>query len=325
MLYPLKFKPIFKERIWGGNKLKSYLNKIVDANLNIGESWEISAINGELSVVENGEYAGMNIVELISEFKAQLLGKKVYEKHGLEFPILAKFIDANDKLSVQVHPNDSTAKLRHNSSGKTEMWYVLDAMEDAELILGFNSKTTTEIVNKSIAEVTLENLLKKERVKKGDVFFIPAGCVHSIGKGILIAEIQQSSDITYRLYDYNRKDEYGNSRELHVHLAEDVMNLEGNDSCKVEYVTDRTGIINVVKCKYFTTNIIKLDNDFYRNNFSIDSFVIYMCVYGEFDIKYGNNEYVNVAIGETVLIPCCLTEIELIARVPSKILEIYID
>lgn len=321
----MKFRPILKAKIWGGKRLKKHLNKDCDSSLKIGESWEIATVDDDVSIVANGHLAGRDLIDVIREFKGNLLGQKVYAEYGLNFPLLLKFIDANDRLSVQVHPDDKTAKLRHDAYGKTEMWYVVDAEQDAELVLGFKSKICADTLEKSIEGLCLEDLLNKEKVKKGDIFFIPPGCVHSIGLGILIAEIQQSSDITYRLYDYNRKDIFGNYRELHLEFAKDVMNLNGDDKGRVSYVLQEEGCSHIVSCKYFSTNILHFSDGIRRDYSNIDSFIVYMCLDGGFEVVCDGRECVSVCVGETVLVPSCLKDIQLLAKATSKVLEIYID
>src|SRR3972149_1007896 len=196
-LYPLKFKPIFKDKIWGGDKIKTLLNKDFSPLPNCGESWEISGVQDEISVVSNGFLIGNNLQELIEIYMGDLVGDQVYQKYGIEFPLLIKFIDAHDDLSIQVHPNDKLAMQRHNAYGKTEMWYIIDADRGAKLISGFNTEVTKDAYIKHLENNTLNLILNYEEVKAGDVFFMPAGRVHAIGKGILLTEIQQTSDITY--------------------------------------------------------------------------------------------------------------------------------
>ena len=224
MLYPLKFRPIFKEKIWGGSKLRNQLFKNTSSD-KTGESWEISGVEGNISVVDNGFLQGKSLNDIISEYKESLLGKKIYNKFGTEFPLLIKFIDADDDLSIQVHPDDNTAKKRHKSFGKTEMWYVIDADKNAELITGVCKNTNKGEYSELLLNKQLKTILNFEKVKKGDVFFIPAGRIHAICKGILLAEIQQTSDITYRIYDWDRKDDTGNERELHTESAIDVIDF----------------------------------------------------------------------------------------------------
>ena len=225
MLYPLKFQPILKDKIWGGTKLKTIFGKPAQTD-KLGESWELSGYEGDESVVENGFLAGNNLTELIEIYMGELIGDKVYEQFGMSFPLLFKLIDANENLSIQVHPGDEVAAERHGSFGKTEMWYVVDADPGAELIIGFTKDCTRDEYVDALENDQVEELLQNVPVKKGDVFFIPAGLVHAIGKGVVVAEIQQSSDITYRIYDYKRVDDHGNERDLHTAEALDVIDFQ---------------------------------------------------------------------------------------------------
>ena len=228
MLYPLKFKPFFKEKIWGGEKIKKVLHRPVGNMDHCGESWEISAIEGNVSVVANGFFAEDNdLNELIEVYMGDLLGDKVYDQYGLGFPLLIKYIDATDDLSVQVHPDDQLAQERYGMNGKTEMWYVIEADKGAGLYVGFKEGVTRDQYCDAVDAGTVDQLLKFHPVKPGDLFFIPAGTVHAIGRGVLLAEIQQPSDVTYRIFDWNRVDEQGNSRELHVDEAFDAIHFEG--------------------------------------------------------------------------------------------------
>ena len=324
-LYPLKFKPIFKEKIWGGQKLNKKLNKDFPTNKNIGESWEISDIEEDESVITNGFLAGNTLNELIEIYMSDLVGTKNYEKFGLEFPLLIKFIDAQDDLSIQVHPNDKLAMKRHNAYGKSEMWYIIDADKDANLISGFNKKTNKKEYLEKLENGEITDILNFETAKAGDVFNIPAGRVHAICKGILLAEIQQTSDVTYRIYDWERKDKDGNSRELHTDLALDAIDFKHYKNYKTEYKPEENYPYNLVKNKYFTTNKIDLTKKATFDYFNIDSFIIYMCVSGEFDINYNNTETINIKTGETILIPAEMNEITLIPKVYSEILEVLIE
>ncbi len=323
MLYPLKFKPIYKDKIWGGNKLKTILNKDFGTLPNCGESWEISGVDGDESVIANGFLEGNTIAEIIEIYMSDLVGEKVYEKFGLEFPLLIKFIDANDVLSIQVHPDDKLAKERHIAFGKTEMWYVIQADNGAELISGFNKTINKEIYLTHLENKTLTNILNVEKVKSGDVFFIPAGRVHAIGAGILLAEIQQTSDVTYRIYDWDRIDDKGNLRELHTELALDAINFEGKEEFRREFKPILNDSLNLVNCEYFTTNIIELDKPLQKDYHNIDSFVIYMCLDGDVSICY-NEKIETLKTGETILIPAELKELILQPTKNAKILEVYI-
>lgn len=323
-LYPLKFKPILKQTIWGGEKLSG---KSTDPALKnaIGESWEISGVEDHISVVSEGLLAENTLEELIEVYMGDLVGDRVYEKFGVEFPLLIKYIDACDNLSIQVHPNDTTAKERHNAYGKTEMWYMVDAGPETELILGFQKDTDKNEYLAHLRQNSLPDLLNVEKVKKGDCFFIPAGTVHAICKGCLIAEIQQTSDITYRIYDYDRRDKNGTPRELHTELATDVINFSAQKEHAIHYHIHENHTEELVSCNYFTTNILKFDKEVEKDYMEIDSFVIYMCLEGNFSIVYDIDQFVKVSKGETVLVPACFKDIFLIPEKEAQILEIYIE
>lgn len=322
-LYPLKFEPIQKDRIWGGNKLHQLFGKFNSTD-RVGESWELSGVEDDESVVINGFLSDNNISELLEIYMGELVGDKVCDTYGLTFPLLFKFLDANDKLSIQVHPNDEIAAERHQSFGKTEMWYVIEAEPNAELIVGFSKDCDRDEYLDAMEAGELENLLQKVPVKKGDVLFIPAGRVHSIGEGVVVAEIQQSSDITYRIYDFNRKDENGKERDLHTDQALDVIDFSRVEQPKVDYELKRNDITPLVQCEYFTTNLIKFDKAIFRNYARIDSFVTYMCIEGSFAVEYDDTKTV-VKAGETVLIPACIDEVELYPDSEVTLLEVYID
>lgn len=324
-LYPLKFAPILKEKIWGGQKLSELLGKKARKDLNIGESWEISCVAGDISKVSNGFLEGNSLQELIEVYMSDLIGEQVYLKFGEEFPLLIKFIDAQDVLSIQVHPDDEVAKERHNAYGKTEMWYVLQADEDAELISGFKNDTDKQTYLTALQSGNLSELLNAEKVKEGDVFFIPAGRVHAIGRGIMLAEIQQTSDITYRIYDWGRVDNDGKPRELHTELAKDVIDFKACDSYRTDYKLVKNETKNLVSCKYFVTNIIEFEKTIEKDYILIDSFVIYICLEGSFSIQYSDDKFENVSKGETVLVPASLKNIILGTDKHCKILEVYIS
>ena len=322
MLYPLKFQPILKDKIWGGNKLKSIFNKEAETD-KLGESWELSGYENDESVVTNGFLAGNNIAELIEIYMGELVGDKIFDEFGHSFPLLFKLIDANQDLSIQVHPNNEVAIERHNTLGKTEMWYVVDSDENGKLVIGFSKDCTKEEYLEALKNDQVENLLQSISVKKGDVFFIPAGLVHAIGKGVVIAEIQQSSDITYRIYDYKRVDDNGNERELHTDQALDVIDFKASINPKTSYQIVENHISPLVSCEFFTTNMLKFDKAITRNYVSIDSFVVYMCLEGRF-VLICNDEKMNINKGETILIPACINEIDLIPDNEAILLEVYI-
>ena len=324
-LYPLKFTPICKDKIWGGNKLNELLNKEYPALPNCGESWEISGVQDEVSVVSNGFLKGNNLEELIEVYMGDLVGEKFYEKFGIEFPLLVKFIDANDNLSIQVHPNDELAMERHDAFGKTEMWYVVQADPGAKLISGFNRKIDKEGYLKYFKNGQLEEILNYEEVKAGDVFFMPAGRVHAIGKGIVVAEIQQTSDITYRIYDFNRVDDHGNPRELHTDLAVDAINYSFEKNYRTEYKAIVDKPVKLVECQYFTTNILPLTTSVERDFTDLDTFVIYCCLEGKYTIGW-EDQSILVEKGESILVPALINNFVLSAvnGGTAKLLEIYI-
>ncbi|NJK96042.1 MAG: mannose-6-phosphate isomerase [Bacteroidales bacterium] len=322
-LYPIKFKPILKDRIWGGNKLKALLKKNGKCE-NCGESWELSAVDGDVSVVSNGFLKGNTLQEVIEVYMGDLLGDTVYEKYGLEFPLLVKFIDAADDLSIQVHPDDKLAAERHDSFGKTEMWVVMQAERGANLIAGFSKKVTKEEYLQNLEKKTLKDILNAEEVQEGDVFFIPAGRVHAIGAGILLAEIQQTSDVTYRIYDWDRTDASGKSRELHTEQALDAIDYSVYPEYKTKYTNSLNQTVNVADCPYFTTNVMWFDTLVIKDYNFIDSFVIYICMKGSVVINAGNGKTEKLKTGETILIPASLKELEIIPVEESKILEVYI-
>jgi mannose-6-phosphate isomerase len=320
-LYPFKFYPILKERLWGGTKLCTVLGKKTQSDL-IGESWEISGVTGDVSIVANGVLEGTALTDLINRFPEEVLGKSVLERFGKEFPILIKFIDAQKDLSIQLHPNDELARKRHNSFGKTEMWYVMDADKDAELIIGFKEDISREKYIESIRNGTLLDSLNFENVNEGDTYFINAGTIHAIGAGVLIAEIQQTSDLTYRVYDYNRKDAYGNLRELHTELSIDAINYRKQDDFKVKYSKEPNVPNPMVNSTYFKTNFIPLNKNTKFDVSERDSFTIYMCIDGNVWIE---NDFGSVFIkkGETVLVPASASHI-LLNTEGVQLLEITI-
>ena len=299
--YPIKFQPILKDKIWGGDKLVNKLNK--KSNLkDIGESWEISDVKGDVSVVENGSLKGESLKELLETYTSDLLGKNNFANFGTNFPLLIKFIDAKQDLSVQVHPNDALSKKRHNSFGKTEMWYIMQADPGSRLILGFNKTITAEDYVKLLEEKKIMSVLNDVPVTKGDAFFIETGTVHAIGAGIVLAEIQQTSDITYRIYDFDRVDDAGNERELHTELAIDALNFSDKIDNKRNYSSTKNELNNIVECEYFKTNFIPVEEVLELDYSVKDSFVIFMCVEGNATISVdGTSEMIN--FGETVLVP----------------------
>ncbi len=323
-LYPLKFKTIYKDKIWGGKKIKTYLHKDFGDLPNCGETWEISGVPSDVSVVDGGELAGKSLSGLLETYKDELVGKKVYEHFGNTFPLLVKFIDANEDLSIQVHPDDKLAKKRHNSFGKTEMWYVLQADPGATLIAGFNKELNEQEYLEKFNSGHITDVLNKEDVNAGDVFFLPAGRVHTIGKGLLIAEIQQTSDITYRIYDFDRVDDNGNKRDLHTQEALAAIDYKHYPEYKTKYKPQKDKAVQLVSCPYFTTNVLDFDKNTTRDYSQLDSFVIYVCIEGGFEVKYNEVSY-PVKMGDCLLLPKTINEVSLETSAGFKILESYIE
>jgi mannose-6-phosphate isomerase len=320
--YPLKFQPILKEKIWGGKKLNKLFGKSSSSE-ELGESWEISGVKNDISIVENGDLKGKTLNELLEQYRGDLAGKKVFQEFGAEFPLLVKFIDANTALSVQLHPDDNLAKQRHDSFGKTEMWYIMQADEDAEINIGFKKSITKQEYLEHLKKGKITSLLNFEKVKQGDAFFIKPGKVHAIGAGVLLAEIQQTSDLTYRIYDWDRKDAQGNSRELHTALALDAIDFEKKDDFKLEYSKTENQSSNIARCEYFTTNFLPVKGEVNKDYYKVDSFVIYMCVSGKAEIEInGNSEIIEQ--GETILIPAVNKTVKISAE-KVELLEVYIE
>ncbi|GAB3930032.1 type I phosphomannose isomerase catalytic subunit [Larkinella terrae] len=324
MLYPLTFETIFKDKIWGGQKIKTVLGKDFAPLPNCGETWEISGVAGNISVVAEGPLKGQSLQELLEKYKEELVGKHVYERFGNEFPLLVKFIDANDDLSIQVHPNDELAKKRHNSFGKTEMWYIIEADEGATLNSGFNREVTKNEYVKAVADNTLMELLNIEPVSAGDVFFLPAGRVHYIGKGILLAEIQQTSDITYRIYDFDRTDDKGQKRELHTELAVDAINYQHYDHYKTQYDPQPNASVNAVTSDYFVTNVLNFDQEVLHDYSHLDSFVILVCVGGSLTIETGDGHRIPLKMGQCALLPATAKQVTLLPDGDMTVLESYV-
>jgi mannose-6-phosphate isomerase len=323
MLYPLKFHPIYKDKIWGGEKIRSILNKDFTPLKNCGESWEVSGYQNNESIVKNGSLAGRNLNQIVDTYKERLLGYQVNTKFNGDFPLLIKFIEANEDLSIQVHPDDKMAQKQHQSFGKTEMWYIIQADEGATLYTGFNRQMDKDSYLKNFNEGTLLDILNIENVYADDVFFIPAGRIHTIGKGILLTEIQQSSDLTYRIYDFDRKDQMGNKRELHLEEALDAMDYNFYKEYKTSYKDQSDTPFEIVKSQYFTTNKLLLKSELERNISDLDSFVIYICLEGSGFIKYGHKT-TTMSLGDVILIPAELRQFILVPENNWKLLETYI-
>lgn len=323
-LYPLKFETVLKEKVWGGNALVTRFNKRATGSQLIGESWDLSAVADNQSVISNGFLAGNNIEELIEVYMGDITGDSIFEKFGNEFPLLIKFIEAREDLSIQVHPNNDLAKKRHNAYGKTEMWYILESEPGSKIYTGFKDGVTKEVYEEALRNGKIEELLNVETTDAGDAFFTPAGRVHAIGAGIVLVEIQQTSDITYRIYDWNRKSSGKGKRELHTDLALDAIDFKqsGTNKIRLEPVINKT--INLVNCEFFNANILRfnkaIDKEYYFN----DSFVVYICLEDEFLICCdGNSE--KVKKGETVLLPAMIKEVTLKPLNEASLLEVYIN
>lgn len=320
-LYPLKFTPILKEKIWGGNKIETCLKH--SHMPNCGESWEISGIVNDESVVSNGFLAENNLNELMEIYLTDMVGEKNYEQYGLGFPLLIKFIDAQDNLSVQVHPDDTLAQEKYGQNGKTEMWHVIQADEGAGLYVGFNQKVTEQQYVSAVENGTLELLLKFYPVKAGDTFMIPAGTVHAIGKGVLLAEIQQPSDITFRIFDWNRVDENGKGRELHTEEALESIHFEENvGDFQVHYIPEKNKTVTLVHSPFFNTNLLDMDMQVEKSFGHLDTFVIYMCLEGSALLVSGDSKE-HLGTGEVVLVPAEVDHMTIIPDPKAKLLEVY--
>ena len=322
-MYPLKFEPILKTIVWGGEKIAPYKG-IETTQSHIGESWELSGVAGNESIVSEGPLKGRSIASLVKEYKGELVGKHVYENTADEFPLLIKFIDAQKDLSIQVHPNDELAAERHNGSkGKTEMWYVVAADPGAHLLAGLKEKITPEEYAAKVADGSITDVLARYDVKPGDVFFLPAGRIHAICSGCFIAEIQQTSDITYRIFDYNRPGLDGKPRQLHTEQAKDAIDYTVYPDYRTEYSPEENEEVELVNCRYFTTSVYDLSLPFAKDLSSIDSFMVVMCLSGEGSMEVDGEE-VSLRQGETVLIPASADDVCFIPEGSMKLLTSYI-
>ncbi len=322
-LYPLKFKPIFKDKIWGGQKIKTELGLDYGNLPNCGEAWMISGVKGNFSVVSNGFLKNNELNELVEIYMADLVGEKVFDRFGEEFPLLIKFIDANDWLSIQVHPDDKLAKARKVGFGKTEMWYTLGADKTTKLISGFNREMDKASYLDHLKKGSIKEIMNFEDVNKGDVFFMPAGRVHAIGPGMLLAEIQQTSDTTYRIYDWERIGVDGHPRELHNEEAIDAIDFKKYDKYKTDYDIEMNIPSKVVDCDKFTTNVLEFDKPITKDIKALDSFIIYIAIEGKSILVWENGE-VNLNLGEAILVPAYLSEISLVPKTTSRLLEVFL-
>lgn len=319
--YPLKFTPILKQKIWGGSKLKDVLHK-TSVEGKWGESWEISGVEGAVSVVANGSHKGRSLYDVLQEFRHRLVGEKLYARFGDHFPLLIKFIDAGTELSVQVHPDNRLAMERHQGYGKAEMWYIMEADPGARINIGFNTNLSKEEYLRHLEEGQLLEVLHFENVRKGDSFYIDPGTVHAIGGGVLLAEIQQASDTTYRIYDWDRKDEQGHTRELHTDLALDAIDFQKREHYRLTYSKKDNKASSMHSSTYFTTRFLPVKGSVLRTISDLDSFMIYMCVKGSAEFSLNGNTEV-IRYGESVLIPAENNEVRILSE-NAELLEIFI-
>lgn len=322
-LYPLTFEPLLKEVIWGGQDIRPF--KGLEPNDDkVGESWEISHVDDNYSIVAEGALKGKNIDELIKSYGARLVGESVQKRFGERFPLLIKFIDAQDNLSIQVHPDDKLGMARHNSFGKTEMWYVVKASPTAKLFSGFSQQSSPEDYVERIKNSSIMEVMKEYKVSEGDVFFLPAGRVHAIGAGCFVAEIQQTSNITYRIYDYDRTDAQGNKRELHTELAKDAIDYTLHDDYRTAYEHKPNEANPIVSCQYFETNLLELDRPLERDWSALDSFVIYIVMSGKLTLTDDTGYKLELHQGQSVLVPAEATGVKLEPHGGCKLMETYI-
>ena len=317
-----KFKPILKTLVWGGEKIAPYKG-IETTQEHIGESWELSGVQGNESIVAEGPLAGRSIASLVKEFKGRLVGESVYGRCADEFPLLIKFIDAQKDLSIQVHPSDELAAARHGCNGKTEMWYVIDAAPGAALYAGLKQAITPEEYEQRVADGSITQVLSRYEVHPGDVFFLPAGRIHAICAGCLIAEIQQTSDITYRIFDYNRPGLDGKPRELHTALAKDAIDYKVYADYQTHYTPSEDEEVELVSCPYFTTSLLDLSLPYAKDLSELDSFVVVMCLEGSGTLEVDGEE-VCIGRGETILIPASADDLCLVPDACLKVLLSYV-
>ena len=320
----MMFNPVFKEKLWGGHKINSILGKDFGTLDNCGESWEISGVPGDVTTVSNGDLKGGALDDLVKEYQGRLVGNRVFKKYGEEFPLLVKFIDAAADLSIQVHPDDILAQKRHGCRGKAEMWYMLQADKGSSLISGFNQDLDKDSYLRALNSGDLESVLNRESVQAEDVFYLPAGRVHTIGKGLLLAEIQETSDVTYRIFDFDRVDKDGKKRELHTDLALDALDFKKQEEYKTSYEKTPDSVVQLVQCSYFTTNRIELQSTINRELHKLDSFVIYVCVSGQASVQTQSGS-IDLVRGQSCLIPAeCIEELKLKTEGSGVLLESYI-
>ncbi len=318
----MKFTPIFMERIWGGERIKKFYRHVCSGD-QIGESWDVSSLGEADSIIENGFLAESTLSEALEIYMEELVGENVYSKYGNHFPVLLKLLDAKEKLSIQVHPDDALAEEVHGENGKAELWYVMEADEGAHVVVGFERRVSEDEFSDLVEVGGLDEVLKKIPVKKGDVLMIPAGCVHAICAGVLICEIQQASDITYRAYDYNRRDKDGNKRELHLDLALRAIKYDNWNHEKIRYVLKEGEVSKLIDTEHFSVNIMQIGKEKEYNLQDVESFVLLTCVEGHVTVKW-DDDYLTLADGETLFVPATMERLVLVPTVETRLLETYL-
>ena len=320
-MQPIKFNPLLVQTLWGGEKIIPF--KHLNSDLTqVGESWEISGVKGNETVVSEGEFKGKKLNELVDELKGKLVGEANYKRFGNDFPLLIKFIDARQELSIQVHPTDELAQKRGKLRGKTEMWYIMDSDENAKLRAGMKEKITPEQYKQMVEDDTITEAIAEYKVKEGDCFFLPAGRIHSIGTGCFLAEIQQTSDVTYRIYDFKRKDKDGNYRELHTEEAAECIDYNVEPNYRTEYTPVKNEVVALVECPYFTTAVYDLNEPMTLDYSELDSFVILIGLKGSGEITDNEGNTTTLCEGETILIPATTSEVKVTGNI--KFLETYV-
>ncbi|MBF1439101.1 type I phosphomannose isomerase catalytic subunit [Hoylesella nanceiensis] len=320
-MQPIKFNPLLVQTLWGGEKIIPFKHLHSDLT-QVGESWEISGVKGNETVVSEGEFKGKKLNELVDELKGKLVGEANYKRFGNDFPLLIKFIDARQELSIQVHPTDELAQKRGKLRGKTEMWYIMDSDENAKLRAGMKEKITPEQYKQMVENDTITEAIAEYKVKEGDCFFLPAGRIHSIGTGCFLAEIQQTSDVTYRIYDFKRKDKDGNYRELHTEEAAECIDYNVEPNYRTEYTPVKNEGVALVECPYFTTAVYDLNEPMTLDYSELDSFVILIGLKGSGEITDNEGNTTTLCEGETILIPATTSEVKVTGNI--KFLETYV-
>lgn len=318
---PIKFKPILKQTLWGGGKIVKFKGIDGHDGEQIGESWELSGVPGNESVAANGEYEGRTLTEIVAAEKERLVGTDNYKRFGDEFPLLIKFIDAKQDLSIQVHPDDEKAQKYGLRNGKTEMWYIMNSDADASLRCGMKAKITPEQYKAMVADGTICDAIAEYPVKEDDCFFIPAGRIHSIGKGCFLAEIQQTSDATYRIYDFNRRDKDGNLRELHTEKAAECIDYTVLNDYRTEFTAEKNRGVQIVSCPFFNTAVYDLDEPMTLDYSELDSFVVLIGLKGEARLTDNEGNTTTLRGGETLLVPASTATIKVDGNI--KFLETY--